>query len=473
MTETVHNSQHPTAARQNLLVLRPGQDGWDDARQAWNLTADQRPAAVAMPRTAEEVVEVVSWARSQGMRVAAQGTGHAAAAHRSLDGAVLVKTSRLREVHIDPELRRARVGAGTTWSAVSNAAAEFGLATLAGSGPDVGVVGYTLGGGLSWLARRYGLAANGVLAVELVTAEGRQVRADAYHEPDLFWALRGGGGAFGVVTAIEFELFPVADVYAGTLFWPIERADTVLDAWREWSEAAPRDVTSLARLLNLPPLPEIPEPIRGRSFVAVEFAFLGDAADGAALLHQLRRLGPEIDTAGTIPAARLAALHMDPDHPVPGVGDGWLLDGFSAETAAALIASVGAGTGSPLMSVEIRQLGGAISQAPRDAGAVGSIDAPYAMYAVGMAISPDIENALHLRIDSLRDALAPWVSPRGYLNFRDQPGNSSDLFPAATFDRLRQIKTAYDPGDLFLSNHSIPPAGQSAPSRTHQSPEAL
>src|SRR5215470_4711152 len=199
--QTVRASLESVPAPLDDLIVRPGDDGWDEARQAWNLAVDQRPAAVALPRTADDVIGLVAWARGEGLRVAAQGTGHAAAALASLEDTVLVKTARLSDVQIDPELLRARVGAGVIWADVSTAAAEFGLAALAGSAPDVGVVGYTLGGGVSWLARRYGLAANSVLAVELVTADGRLVRADHYHEPDLFWALRGGGGALGIVTA--------------------------------------------------------------------------------------------------------------------------------------------------------------------------------------------------------------------------------------------------------------------------------
>jgi FAD/FMN-containing dehydrogenase len=264
MKPNVRTSSDSISAPLDPLIVRPEDDGWDEARQAWNLAVDQRPAAVALPATVDDVIDVVHWAREQGLRVAAQGTGHAAAAHASLEDAVLVKTARMREMHVDAELRRARVGAGVVWSDVSAAAAEFGLAALSGSGPDVGVVGYTLGGGVSWLARRYGLAANSVLAVEVVTADGNLVRADRHHEPDLFWALRGGGGAFGIVTALEFELYPVAEVYAGTLFWPMEQAETVLEAWRVWVEKVPVELTSLGRLLNVPPIPEVPAHLRGR-----------------------------------------------------------------------------------------------------------------------------------------------------------------------------------------------------------------
>jgi FAD/FMN-containing dehydrogenase len=442
------------------IVFRPGDDRWDEVRQAWNLSVDQRPAAAAVPRTAEDVIALVQWAHMEGLRVSAQGTGHAAAAHASLRETLLVKTLGLDEVHIDAELERARVGAGAVWRDVSTAAAEFGLAALAGSGLDVGVVGYTLGGGISWLARRYGLAANSVLAVEVVTAQGRLVRADRYHEPELFWALRGGGGAFGVVTALEFELYPVAEVYAGTLFWPAEQAETVLNAWRDWTQTSPIEVTSCARLLNFPPLPDLPEPLRGRSFVAIEVAHMSDAAAATEQLRPLRALKPEIDTVATMPAGQLGRLHMDPDQPVPGVGNGGLLAALPSEAIAALLGVAGPGTDSPLLSVEIRHLGGALSEAGEGAGALASIDAPYGMYAVGMAVTPELKVAINARIDSLGEVLAPWQAAHGYLNFGDRPGQTDRLFSAETYQRLRAVKAAYDPADLFLSNHPILPGAR-------------
>ena len=193
-------------------VVTPADEAWDEARQAWNLAVDQRPVAVVLAETADDVVVTIEEARAAGLRVAPQGTGHNAAPLGELSGTILLRTSRMRGVEIDPAAQIARVEAGVIWIEVVEAAAEHGLAALAGSSPDVGVVGYTLGGGLSWLARKYGFAANQVTAVELVTADGRFIRADRENEPDLFWAVRGGGGSFGVVTALEFRLFPLTEV---------------------------------------------------------------------------------------------------------------------------------------------------------------------------------------------------------------------------------------------------------------------
>src|SRR5215470_8560384 len=240
------------------LIAMPGDPGWDDARRAWNLAVDQHPAAVAQPRSARDVADAVRFARRYGLRVAAQGTGHNAAPLGLLADTVLVKTDHMRQVSIDPVARIARAGAGAVWLEVVEAAAGHGLAALAGSSPDVGVVGYTIGGGLSWLGRAYGLSANNVEAVELVTADGRLVRADAGAETDLFWALRGGGGSFGVVTAIELRLFPIAEVYAGLLWWPAEAARPVLQAWRALTQSGvPDEFTTFFRFLRFPPLPGI------------------------------------------------------------------------------------------------------------------------------------------------------------------------------------------------------------------------
>ena len=300
-------------------VLVPRQAGYDQARQAWNLAVDQRPAVVVEAGSAADVARAVRYARAHGIRIAPQGTGHGAGPLEPLDGAMLLRTTRMRNVSIDPAARTARAKAGAVWQDVTVPAAQHGLAALAGNAATVGVTGYTLGGGLGWLARRYGLAANSVTAAELVTPDGNLVRANAGRESDLFWAVRGGGG-IGVVTALEMRLYPVGDLYAGSLFFPIARAAEVLHAWREWTDTVPDEVSSQGRLVRLPPAPQLPEPLRGRAFVKVEAAYLGDASTGAELTQPLRRLGPALDTFATIPPSALGQLHMDPGQPVPFQG---------------------------------------------------------------------------------------------------------------------------------------------------------
>jgi len=439
----------------NELIVLPHDPSWDEVRLAWNLAADQRPAAVALPESPRDVAAIVRWARERGLRVAPQGTGHNAIPLGSLAHTVLLKTERMRGLSIDIRRQRARVDAGVLWAEVTDAAAEHGLAGLAGSSPDVGVVGYTLGGGVSWLGRRYGLASNSVTAIEVVNAEGDRIRADADQHADLFWALRGGGGSFGVVTALEFELYPVTHVHAGILFFPLERGAEVLRAWRRWVDQVPDEVTSVGRFLQLPPVPEIPEPLRGGSFAIVEaVSLLGeDASD--ELLRPLRELGPQMDTFATIPTRQLEHLHMDPKHPVPGAADGSVLADLNDAAIDVLVHTTGAGSGSPLLSVELRHAGGALARMAPGGGAVSAIDGRFLMSAVGMAPTPEAGAAVKAHIELVQSGLAPWDAGRSFSNFATKRERGERLFGDITYRRLQAVKAAVDPDDVFRSNHPV------------------
>ena len=344
------------------LVVGPSDANWDEARSPWNLAYDQRPAFVAFPESADDVVAIVEHARASGLRVAPQGTGHNAGPLGDLHDTILLSTSRMKGVEIDAEARRARVAAGALWLEVTEPASELGLAPLAGSSPDVGVVGYSLGGGVSWLARKHGLSANSVLAIEVVTADGRLRRVDHENDPDLFWALRGGGGSFGVVTAMEIALYPMPELYAGAMWWPWERAAEVMHAWREWTLTVPDEVTSSARIMQIPPIPEIPEFLRGRNFVTIDAAIIGDRAFGAEAVQALRDLEPEIDTFDMVPPVALSRLHNDPEEPMPVMTEHRLLADLPAEAVDAFLTVAGPESGSTLMMAEIRHLGGALRE---------------------------------------------------------------------------------------------------------------
>ena len=437
-------------------VLAPGDDGWDAGRQAWNVLADQRPAAVVFADGARDVAACVDFARAHGLRVAAQGTGHGATALERLDDTLLIRTIRMAGVMIDPAERIARVEAGALWGELAVAAGEHGLAGLAGSSPDVGVIGYTLGGGIGWLSRKYGLAANSIVAAEVVTAEGEAVRADAGHHAELFWALRGGGGSFGVVTALELRLEPLAEVYAGSLMWPAEHASEILHAYREWAQTVPVELTSGVRLLCLPPLPEVPEPLRGRPMVDVTGAFLGDAAEAEELFAPLRSVvEPMIDTFAFIPPAGLCHIYGDPEQPTPGMTHQTVLRELTADAVGALVEAAGPASGSPLLMVALRHLGGAAGTAPAGAGALAAVEGEYAMYGVGVPMAPEMAPAIDAHLDLVVSAMAPWSSGRDYLNLADRPCDASSAFPADTYRRLRAVKSALDPDDLFRSNHPV------------------
>jgi FAD/FMN-containing dehydrogenase len=434
-------------------VVLPGEETWDEVRLAWNLAVDQQPAAVAVPRSADDVAEVVRWAAEEGLRVTAQGTGHNAAALGDLSETVLVKMHDLSAVTVDPATRTARAEAGAIWIQIVEAAAEHGLAALAGSSPDVGVVGYTLGGGLSFLARKHGLMTNHVTAIELVTADGELRRVDRDNDPDLFWALRGGGGSFGVVTAVELELLPIESVYAGHLWFPVERAAEVLRAWRDWTESVPEEVTSVGRILQFPPLPEIPEPMRGNSFAVVQAIYCGDdPAEMDALLAPLRALGPAMDTFRTMTMPELSHLHMDPEHPVPGAGDGGTLDSVTDEAIDAMVEAV---VGKPILGLEVRHYGGAVARPRPEHGAVSAFEAPYIMFAVGIAPTPEAKAAVHATVTSLMAATRRWQSGHTYLNFAETRRDPRTLWPETVHARLKRIKAALDPENLFRSNHPL------------------
>ncbi len=436
----------------------PDDSRWDDARQAWNLAADLRPAVVVLPSSAADVVAAVQYAVERDLRIVVQGTGHGAPVHSSLDGTLLLNMREMRGVEIDVENRRARVEAGVLWEEVVGPAAEHGLAALHGSSPNVGVVGYSLGGGIGWMARMHGLSAESVLAVEIVTADGALVRADRTQNTDLFWAVRGGGGGLGVVVAMEIALYPVEELVAGMMIWPWERSAEVLTRYVEWAETAPKSVSASGRMLQIPPLPDIPEELRGRQIVVIDGAVLGTEDEANAILAPLRELGPEIDTFATVPAASLVRLHMDPEPPMPVLGDGVMVDALDADAIAAMLAVAGPGTDSPLLIVELRQLGGTLRERRPGAGALGSLDGSFAFFTAGVPMSPEVAEAIDGRIDALKHALEPWSRGKPYLNFAERQVAIGDAIGAEAFARLERVKASVDPNGVFRSGHAFAPA---------------
>ena len=444
------------SALQGSLSL-PGGDGWDIARQAWNLAVDQRPAAVVIAGGADDAKAVVDFARHNDLRVAPQGTGHGAGALGDLSGAILFKTHGLTSVDVDPGSGRARAEPGALSRDVLNAAGAHGLAALAGSSPDVGIVGYSLGGGIGFLGRKHGLQANRVTAVEVVTGSGDSVRADSETEADLFWALRGGGGSYGLVTSIEFELVPTTGLYAGALAWPWERSAEVLARWAEWTAGAPEEISSSARMVQFPPLPQIPDPLRGRQLVMIDGVWDGDREEADRILAPLRELGPEMDTWAEIPVPALVAVHGDPPEPVPSLTDHRLIREIPAEMIEAWVEVAGPGSGSPLLFSEVRHWGGAISREPEGAGVLGSISDPYSLFIVGMAPEPAVEQAGRAHAAKICDALAPWASERRFANFTEAVVDPAVPYGADALGRLAQIRRSADPDGVFQAAHPVAP----------------
>jgi FAD/FMN-containing dehydrogenase len=430
----------------------PGDPGYDTARIPWNVTVDQRPAAVAYPADAAEVAAVVRAAAGAGLRVAAQGTGHNAGPLGPLDDVVLLRTSAMTGVTVTG--RTARVEAGALWIDVVEQAAPHGLAALHGSSPDVGVVGYSLGGGIGWYARSLGMQANALTAVELVTADGTRLRADATHEPDLFWALRGGGGNFGVVTAVEFDLFPIASAYAGLLAWDWSEAARVLPAWLDWAATAPDEVTTSLRLLQVPPMPQLPPVLQGRQLLVVDGAVLGSA--GPDVLAPLRSLRPFLDTFDDVPAASLIRLHLDPEGPTPSVSKTALLGDLPAAAVDALLAAAGPGSGTSLLvPAELRHLGGALGRSAPGGGALARLDGAFALFSCGIAATPEMGAAALADASRVVSALQPWATGSQYLNFAEERVAADTAYEPDALRRLRAIRAAADPSGLFVANHAI------------------
>jgi FAD/FMN-containing dehydrogenase len=462
MTLIAHDPLQTLRRRLRGGVITPGGDGWDSATQAYNLTVTQQPDLVALPADEQDVITLVEFARAQGLQVAPQRTGHNAEPLGAMDGVLLLKTDGLRGVTIDAERRIARVRSGSKWEDVVPQASELGLAALHGSTPDVSVAGYSLGGGVGWYARKLGLSANSITAIEVVTADGRLRRVDRANDADLFWALRGGGGNFGVVTSLEIELYAIPEVYAGVLFFPWERSAEVLQTWLDWTATVPDEVTSVGRILQFPPLPDVPEPMRGKSFVVVEAVVLGDEAYGAELMQPIRALGAAMDTFAMVPPAGIAELHMDPPSPVPYTGAGQMLGDLTPKAIDDFVAVAGPGSGSPLVSTEIRHVGGALRRAEPHHGALATLDASFLTFGVGVVMDADTYAANREQLALLERVFAPYDTGRHYLNFAEEKTDPARFFEAGAYRRLRAVKGAVDPDNVFRANHSIPAEGATA-----------
>lgn len=434
-------------------VVLPRDPDWDDARRAWQLLADQHPAAVVYAATEQDVVATVATARKLGLSVAPQGTGHAATAIPSLRDTILLRTRALDTIEINPETERARVGAGAVWSQVVGAAAEHGLAAVAGMAPSVGVTGFTLGGGVGWLARSHGLAANSIRALDVVDAHGRSLHVDAARHADLFWAARGGVAPV-VVTGLELQLYPIDEIVAGGLMWPLERAPEIAHAWRDWAQTLPDGVTSLVRVLRYPPIPEIPEFLRGRSFVAVEAAIQADADAADSLLQPLRALGPELDSVRPMSPADLASVHGDPDQPSPAYGESVVLSELTPDALEAFLDAALAPSSTSLLSIELRHLGGMLTPGRTGGGAVASIDGAGLVYSVGIVPFPEALDPVRSAAAAVIERLAPYAADAIVKNFTDTPEAATALYGAAV-ERLRAVVAAWDPERVIRTGHPL------------------
>ena len=441
-------------------VYAPGDAGYDTARKAWNLTVDQHPGVVVVAQDANDVTLAVQWAASSGLGVAVQATGHGVVT--PADGAVLINTSEMTGVLVDPSTRTAWVEGGTKWGVVLQAAQEHGLAPLLGSSPDVGAVAYSLGGGLGWLARKYRLSADSVRAFDVVTTDGRQLRVSATENPELFWGLRGGGGSLAIITRMQIALYPVTTVYAGNLLYPVSMAAEVMERYADWVQTLPDEMTSSVALMNFPVQPMVPEPLRGHSFVIVRGCYTGDLRAGAALVDDWRLWhSPEVDLFREMPFSEAATISSDPEDPVPGVFSGVWLRELNADVIETLIRyTVPQKGSSPLVFTEVRHEGGAVTRGDRTRAAYGNRDAELLMMSVAMAPTSEAASRVRAYIASMKNALLPDLSGGVYMNFLvgdESRGRIADGYSPEVYQRLRALKTEWDPENRFRYGFHIEP----------------
>jgi FAD/FMN-containing dehydrogenase len=440
LTGSLHTPDHPQYAE----LVTP-----------WNLAIPMQPAAVVAVRTPADVVATVRFARDHGYTVGVQATGHGA--ESSYAGHLLVVTKGLDEVTVHPE-GWARVGAGVKWLRVIEEVAPFGLAPLNGSSSDVGVVGYTTGGGVGPMARTFGLAADRVRAFEVVTGDGVLRRVTPTEHPDLFFALRGGKGAAGIVTAVEFDLIRLSTFYGGAVYFDGADAAAVIQRWRAWSAALPEEATTSFVLFQLPPLPDIPPALAGRMTLGVRFAWTGEAEEGRRRLDEIRDVAPVIlDDADVKPYTAIDSVHADPVDPMPVRDPAILLTDFNDAAAERLLEVAGPGSGSPQVLVEVRQLGGAYAREPEHPNAFSHRDARFSLLAVGMA--PDLGVQEHA--EQLFAALADWDTGGIWPNFGPpHDGRTARrAYDAETLRRIATVTRKYDPDGVLQIGHYARAAG--------------
>jgi hypothetical protein len=437
-----------------IVLGRPGDPEYETATRVFNLAAPVHPAAAVTARSVDQVRAAVRHAAAAGLGVRMFTSGHGAGAARPMPEALLIRTELGGGVDVDPAGRVARVPAGTRAGELVAATAKHGLTSAHGSSANVGLVNYLLGGGLSGYGRFAGLAVNGVRAVELVTADGAARRVDAGHDPELFRALRGGGGGFGVITAVEIALFPAGHLFGGATYWTGELAGAVLARWNEWTAGAPREVTTGLRLLNLPAVPGVPPALAGRTTVCVDGLVRAGSTGEARrladdLLRPLYALGePLADTWAVLTAEGVLGIHIDPPEPVPFLGEHHLLSTLDDRCEAELLRLLGSGSGSPFVGAGLRQLGGAFATAPEGAGVLGHLDAAFSFAASGVP-DPSGPERLLARCAEARVALEPWRTGSTVPNFVEhfeQPQRHLDDDRVAAVDRVR---LRVDPDGLF------------------------
>jgi FAD/FMN-containing dehydrogenase len=459
-TLPIHEDAAPRAAALDELratvsgrLVTPADADYDRARTPWAVNIDQRPAAVLEVADTTDVVTAVRWAIRHGYAVTAQPTGHSG--RRAVDDTLLLRTRGLDRLEVDVRAGTATVGAGVKFGELTAALDGTGLMALAGSNGDPTVVGLSLGGGVSWFTRKHGFTANSIVSLDVVDADGERRAVDAESDPELFWALRGGGGDFAIVLAVTLRLFAAPEMYGGQLAWPIEHAPSVLRAFRDLALVAPRELTLWAHVMHLPDLEMVPEPLRGRSVVTVAATYLGTAEMAERLLWSLRAAAPvEIELMTPFQPSGLGDVTAEPNDPMPVREHSQLLVDLDDEAIDDLLAVAGT-PASGLAVVQVRGLGGAFADAGEANGAVRPVTETFNVFALGAPAGPEIEPLVEGSFAELDLALGRLATGRTMPNFGGVHQPVADGFDATRLARLRQIKRDRDPRGTIRSNKPV------------------
>jgi FAD/FMN-containing dehydrogenase len=439
--------------------IAPTDADYDEQRALFNVMIDKRPAVIAACSTPADVVTALERAQRDGLEVTVRAGGHSVAGYSSNDGGLVIDVRPMKEIEVDAETRVARVGAGVTWAELDAATQEHGLAVTGGRASTTGVAGFTLGGGSGWLERKLGLACDNLRAVELVTVDGRQVRADADQHSDLLWACRGGGGNFGVVTTLELDLHPVGPlVLGGLLAWRIDQADEVARTFRTWAQDAPVDLGTGLVVLSAPPEEFVPEPLHGQPIVGLAVLWTGDEADGQDVVATMRELKPDLDLVGSMPYTAFNSMLDDP----PGMRHYWTAeyhDDLDDDTLEVFLA-YGRNRPVPTIQQGLIPWGGAVAAATSETTPLAQRSARWVTHPYATWVEPSDDQACIAWAKDFRRDFAPHATGGVYLNFvgDEGPDRVAAAFGPENFARLRQIKAAYDPHNLLRGNQNIPPA---------------
>ena len=451
------NHAHALADLRRRVVGRlhtPADPTWDAARTPWVVSIPQHPLAVLEVHDTDDVIAAVRWAVDHGLHVTAQPTGHSG--FSTLDRTLLLRTRALGGIEVDVQRRTATVGAGVKAGELCSALDDTGLTFLCGSNPDPSVTGMTITGGISWFGRAYGLGSDSIVGVELVDGLGRLRRLSATEDSELFWAVRGGGGDFGVITRLEVGLHPCPALYGGRFLWPVEQTGAVLTAFREATAAAPDALTTWFHVYRFPPLPELPEAIRGRAFASVAVAYLGSGDEAEPHLAAYRAVpGMVMDLVGDVPLSDLGSIADEPTTPMPGMQRSYLLDDLDDDAVALLVQVVGPDSGSPLSIVQIRHLGGAFAAEREGRGSHGPVTETYALFALGVPAVPELVAPIEMHFGRLGAAVAHVASGRALLNFLEFDEDPGRWWSPATRKRLAAAKHVADPLGTIRSNRPV------------------